>query len=293
MEKKYYFVKNGIAYGPVSPEDFLRYGVTPQTMVCPEGGNQWVMAGTLSELSCVFASKPATPPSPSRIAPPPIPQIPSKTPEIHANEEEIEYEFKKTNRMPYIIGAVVGVAIVVLVVVFLVFKPNQKRKPDYSINTTEDSTAVSDMTESEQPEEEVFTGGVGVELAKMAYKGSFFGIKEHNTSSELSSLGGTMSGYQRKVYYNGWRLQIFFDSYTERVTGIAASKDLTGEGQSVYDACREFDYVMDKKCDTAFDQPRTYVTSNGCYASSGYVGNKFYVYFYFPAAPDKRPAPRR
>ena len=149
------------------------------------------------------------------------------------------------------------------------------------------------MTEYEQPEEEVFTGGVGVELAKMAYKGSFFGIKEHNTSSELSSLGGTMSGYQRKVYYNGWRLQIFFDSYTERVTGIAASKDLTGEGQSVYDACREFDYVMDKKCDTAFDQPRTYVTSNGCYASSGYVGNKFYVFFYFPAAPDKRPAPRR
>ena len=158
MEKKYYFVKNGIAYGPVSPEDFLRYGVTPQTMVCPEGGNQWVMAGTLSELSSVFASKPATPPSPSRIAPPPIPQNLSKTPEIYANEEEIEYEFKKTNRMPYIIGAVVGVVIVVLVVVYLVFKPNQKRKPDYSINTTEDSTAVSDMTESEQPEEEVFTG---------------------------------------------------------------------------------------------------------------------------------------
>ena len=98
MEKKYYFVKNGIAYGPVSPEDFLRYGVTPQTMVCPEGGNQWVMAGTLSELSSVFASKPATPPSPSRIAPPPIPQILSKTPETYANEEEIEYEFKKTNR---------------------------------------------------------------------------------------------------------------------------------------------------------------------------------------------------
>ncbi|MGM9868156.1 MAG: DUF4339 domain-containing protein [Sodaliphilus sp.] len=299
MEKKYYFVQNGTAYGPISPAEFQRYGITSQTMVCPEGGNQWVPAGTLSELSSVFGPKSATPPPFRSVTPPPPPptskpvsDVPPRSPKMPVSESETEFE--KTNRMPYIIGSVVAVAIVVLIVVFLVFDPN-KSKPNYTINTDEDTEEyIAPDQEEEVEEEEIFTGGVGVELAQMAYQGSFFGITENATSSELSALGGYMTGIQRKVDYEGYHLQIFFaDPYTSYVTGIAASKDLTYSDQSVYDACREFEEVMSKKCDKALDSPRTYVTSNGCYASAGYVGSKFYVYFYFPNATGKDPAPRK
>lgn len=49
---KYYFVgHDNRPYGPVSPEEFAKWGLTPDTLVCPVGGQAWVPLHSVPGLS--------------------------------------------------------------------------------------------------------------------------------------------------------------------------------------------------------------------------------------------------
>lgn len=49
---KYYFVgKDNRSYGPVSPEEFAKWGLTPESLVCPVGGQAWVPLHSVPGLS--------------------------------------------------------------------------------------------------------------------------------------------------------------------------------------------------------------------------------------------------
>ena len=68
----YYFVdNNGQQQGPVPANDLPRYGATPQTLVWKQGMANWQPAGTVAELSGMFAP-PVAPPPPSYAPPQPI-----------------------------------------------------------------------------------------------------------------------------------------------------------------------------------------------------------------------------
>ena len=81
----YYFVDNyGQKQGPVSASDLPKYGVTPQTKVWKEGMSAWQPAGSVEEVSAVFASpqSSAPPPPPPATPPPPPPFVPPQSPPV-------------------------------------------------------------------------------------------------------------------------------------------------------------------------------------------------------------------
>lgn len=313
MEKMYYFVQGGKPYGPVAVSDFQRYGIDGQTLVFTKGMTNWTRAADVPELSHLFAPKP-----PVFAATPPTSPTPPGTPPPYdsTSSNGIEEEEPKSTKPYVIVGVIAAIVLIVLLVFFIFFYPKNKAHSDgenYDWDSVAqvDSTAFVDSV-ADYPADTVWTsevepsdsyeddyepsyGGYGSQLANMALGGTFFGISEGATGDEIRSYGGSVMGEQRKATLDGWKLQIFFDgnagaSYSV-VTGIAASRDMSGTGQSVYEACHEFDEQMGRYCSRTSDG--SYITSSGCYASSGYVGSKFYVYFYFPNAPQKDPAPCR
>lgn len=313
MEKRYYFVQGGKPYGPVAVSDFQRYGIDGQTLVFTEGMTNWVKAADVPELSHLFAPKPPVfaPTPPTSPTPPGTPPPYDSTSSYDFEEEE-----PKSTKPYVIVGVIAAIVLIALLVFFIFFYPKNKAHSngvnyDWDTVAQVDSTVFVDSV-ADYPADTVWTsevepsdsyeddyepsyGGYGSQLANMALGGTFFGISEGATGDEIRSYGGSVMGEQRKATLDGWKLQIFFDgnagaSYSV-VTGIAASRDMSGTGQSVYEACHEFDEQMGRYCSQTSNG--SYITSSGCYASSGYVGSKFYVYFYFPNAPQKDPAPCR
>ena len=313
MEKRYYFVQGGNPYGPIAVSDFQRYGIDGQTLVFTKGMANWTRAADVPELSHLFAPKP-----PVFAATPPTSPTPPGTPPPYdsTSSNGIEEEEPKSTKPYVIVGVIAAIVLIALLVFFIFFYPKNKAHSegenyDWDSVAQVDSTAFVDSV-ADYPADTVWTsevepsdsyeedyepsyGGYGSQLANMALGGTFFGISEGATGDEIRSYGGSVMGEQRKATLDGWKLQIFFDgnagaSYSV-VTGIAASRDMSGTGQSVYEACHEFDEQMGRYCSQTSNG--SYITSSGCYASSGYVGSKFYVYFYFPNAPQKDPAPCR
>ena len=313
MEKRYYFVQGGKPYGPVAVSDFQRYGIDGQTLVFTKGMTNWTRAADVPELSHLFAPKPPVfaPTPPTSPTPPGTPPPYDSTSSYDFEEEE-----PKSTKPYVIVGVIAAIVLIALLVFFIFFYPKNKAHSegenyDWDSVAQVDSTAFVDSV-ADYPADTVWTsevepsdsyeddyepsyGGYGSQLANMALGGTFFGISEGATGDEIRSYGGSVMGEQRKATLDGWKLQIFFDgnagaSYSV-VTGIAASRDMSGTGQSVYEACHEFDEQMGRYCSQTSNG--SYITSSGCYASSGYVGSKFYVYFYFPNAPQKDPAPCR
>lgn len=313
MEKRYYFVQGGKPYGPVAVSDFQRYGIDGQTLVFTKGMTNWTRAADVPELSHLFAPKPPVfaPTPPTSPTPPGTPPPYDSTSSYDFEEEE-----PKSTKPYVIVGVIAAIVLIALLVFFIFFYPKNKAHNDGE-NYDWDSVAQVDSTvfvdsvadyladtvwtsevepsDSYEDDYEPSYGGYGSQLANMALGGTFFGISEGATGDEIRSYGGSVMGEQRKATLDGWKLQIFFDgnagaSYSV-VTGIAASRDMSGTGQSVYEACHEFDEQMGRYCSQTSNG--SYITSSGCYASSGYVGSKFYVYFYFPNAPQKDPAPCR
>ncbi len=313
MEKRYYFVQGGKPYGPVAVSDFQRYGIDGQTLVFTKGMTNWTRAADVPELSHLFAPKPPVfaPTPPTSPTPPGTPPPYDSTSSYDFEEEE-----PKSTKPYVIVGVIAAIVLIALLVFFIFFYPKNKAHSD-GVNYDWDSVAQVDSavfvdSVADYPADTVWTsevepsdsyeddyepsyGGYGSQLANMALGGTFFGISEGATGDEIRSYGGSVMGEQRKATLDGWKLQIFFDgnagaSYSV-VTGIAASRDMSGTGQSVYEACHEFDEQMGRYCSRTSNG--SYITSSGCYASSGYVGSKFYVYFYFPNAPQKDPAPCR
>lgn len=58
MEKYFYLNSNNEQAGPISPEDFGRYGVSETTMIWKQGMPNWVRAGQIPELSSFFHTPP-------------------------------------------------------------------------------------------------------------------------------------------------------------------------------------------------------------------------------------------
>ena len=314
MGKRYYFVQGGKPYGPVAVSDFQRYGIDGQTLVFTKGMTNWTRAADVPELSHLFAPKP-----PAFVPTPPTSPTPPGTPPPYdsTSSNGIEKEEPKSTKPYVIVGVIAAIVLIALLVFFIFFYPKNKASADNWEGTDCDSAATEvadsavdsvdvyaadtvwtsevEPSDSYEDDYEPSYGGYGSQLANMALGGTFFGISEGATGDEIRSYGGSVMGEQRKATLDGWKLQIFFDgnagaSYSV-VTGIAASRDMSGTGQSVYEACHEFDEQMGRYCSQTSDG--SYITSSGCYASSGYVGSKFYVYFYFPNAPQKDPAPCR
>ena len=51
MAKYYYVGADSRTYGPVEPSQFAACGLTADSLVCPEGGQQWVPLGSIPGLS--------------------------------------------------------------------------------------------------------------------------------------------------------------------------------------------------------------------------------------------------
>ncbi|MCM1005666.1 MAG: CD225/dispanin family protein [Prevotella sp.] len=50
MNQYYYVASDNKSYGPVTPDQFARYGINGRTLVCPVGGTSWVPASNIPEL---------------------------------------------------------------------------------------------------------------------------------------------------------------------------------------------------------------------------------------------------
>jgi len=80
----YYFIdSSGQQQGPVAAHDLPRYGVTPQTNVWKEGMANWQPAGSVAELSRLFASPPPVAP--------PLPYTPQPQPSVEPLEKPNNY----------------------------------------------------------------------------------------------------------------------------------------------------------------------------------------------------------
>lgn len=62
MDKYFYIDSNNEQFGPISPEEFGRYGVTETTKIWKQGMPVWLRAGQLPELLPYLRTTPPPPP---------------------------------------------------------------------------------------------------------------------------------------------------------------------------------------------------------------------------------------
>lgn len=223
---------------------------------------------------------------------------------------------KKSNKKLYIIGGIVG-GILLLVIIGIVgtaiwWYTAQKNLDDYNYSTDTEEVVYNDYEEQVEeaaPAEEVRKGfeevdmphagqfNMGIELANMAAGEHFVGTYKGMTVGDFDDISYklTKAGKQMKYDRDGYRYQFFFDgSVTDdssTITGVAVSTDLTGQPASKYDLVTDFEDVFEEM--TLSKSGNNYITDIGSYVSCGYVGSRFYVYYYYENAPDKSPAPRK
>ena len=223
---------------------------------------------------------------------------------------------KKSNKKLYIIGGIVG-GILLLVIIGIVgtaiwWYTTQKNLDDYNYSTDTEEVVYNDYEEQVEeaaPAEEVRKGfeevdmphagqfNMGIELANMAAGEHFVGTYKGMTVGDFDDISYklTKAGKQMKYDRDGYRYQFFFDgSVTDdssTITGVAVSTDLTGQPASKYDLVTDFEDVFEEM--TLSKSGNNYITDIGSYVSCGYVGSRFYVYYYYENAPDKSPAPRK
>ena len=123
--------------------------------------------------------------------------------------------------------------------------------------------------------------------------GQFVNIYPGITGNEFSSIAYldkcSAANQLRVDNSDGIRYQFFFMGSNKNsgpLTGVAVSCE--GSGQ-----CGEFEsYITQSGLFTTVGN-HLYETPQGCYISPGYSGNRFYIYYYLPNAPEKNPAPRK
>lgn len=65
---RYYFVgQDNKSYGPITPQEFASYGLTPESLVCPEGGNAWVPLHSVPGLTGFVGQDASRAPEPPRV----------------------------------------------------------------------------------------------------------------------------------------------------------------------------------------------------------------------------------
>lgn len=133
------------------------------------------------------------------------------------------------------------------------------------------------------------------------YEGSSIGEEMANLVSE-DGFAGTMDGMTLQDQFNGWHssamgrlrqvkgsdggynYQFFFNSDDGRLSGIALSHyvdDPWGECATI-----------DERLGTSDSDPMV-TMPNGAMVSPGHTGDKVYIYYFYPCAPDPNPAPRK
>ena len=254
------------------------------------------------------AAKPA-PAKPAPVKPAPAPKP------VTASTSAVQPP-KKSNKNLFIIGGIVG-GILLLVIIGIVgtaiwWYTAQKNLDDYNYSTDTEEVVYNDYEEQAEeaaPVEEVRKGfeevdmppagqfNMGIELANMAAGEHFAGTYKGMTVGDFDDISYklTKAGKQMKYDRDGYRFQFFFDgSVTDdssTITGVAVSTDLTGQPASKYDLVTDFEDVFEEM--TLSKSGNNYITDIGSYVSCGYVGSRFYVYYYYENAPDKSPAPRK
>ncbi|MBQ0121430.1 MAG: hypothetical protein KBT13_10005 [Bacteroidales bacterium] len=223
---------------------------------------------------------------------------------------------KKSNKNLFIIGGIVG-GILLLVIIGIVgtaiwWYTAQKNLDDYNYSTDTEEVVYNDYEEQAEeaaPVEEVRKGfeevdmppagqfNMGIELANMAAGEHFAGTYKGMTVGDFDDISYklTKAGKQMKYDRDGYRFQFFFDgSVTDdssTITGVAVSSDLTGQPASKYELVTDFEDVLEEMI--LSKSGNNYITNIDSYVSCGYVGSRFYVYYYYENAPDKSPAPRK
>ena len=252
---------------------------------------------------------PAAPAKPAPVKPAPAPKP------VTASTSAVQPP-KKSNKNLFIIGGIVG-GILLLVIIGIVgtaiwWYTAQKNLDDYNYSTDTEEVVYNDYEEQAEeaaPVEEVRKGfeevdmppagqfNMGIELANMAAGEHFAGTYKGMTVGDFDDISYklTKAGKQMKYDRDGYRFQFFFDgSVTDdssTITGVAVSSDLTGQPASKYELVTDFEDVLEEMI--LSKSGNNYITNIDSYVSCGYVGSRFYVYYYYENAPDKSPAPRK
>lgn len=219
---------------------------------------------------------------------------------------------KSSNNLIFIFVAIA--VVLVGVIVFLLLrnsKDNNANDDNYTSSpVTEEVEEVEfDENNSEEDSSDNSTYGftevdfptgynMGEELADMAISGNFAGTHYGMTAGELSNSNvwseGTVSGKQFKFERYPYLIQMFFDGSpyddSSTITGVALSCDMDYEDISREEACSEFEGTLDSY--GLSSNGRSYITESGAWISGGYKGSRFYIYYYYPNATSKDPAPR-
>ena len=133
------------------------------------------------------------------------------------------------------------------------------------------------------------SSGLGASYAASALEGMFAGTWEGELSSSLSGKAGSMGrGSYKRITSGGITYSYVFKHgdvrYDDSQTLTSVSIEVSGVS-SPWDECDEFDRYMESNGATLAASTGNgriiYRTPAGNYASSGYVGRKFVVYFYY------------
>lgn len=72
MKEYYYLDAEQQQKGPIDPSDFMRLGITKNTLLWKNGMAGWQAAGMIPELALYFQAAPPPPPAAERIVPPQV-----------------------------------------------------------------------------------------------------------------------------------------------------------------------------------------------------------------------------
>ena len=209
--------------------------------------------------------------------------------EIEETEEETTSNFKL--KPAYLIGAGAIAALAILAIVLL----NKKDEPavQYSEPVTEEVSAFVEEPVVEEPsmpttyEFPSYEGySIGEEMANLVTPDGFAGTMDGMTLQQQFEGWNTTSGgglKQAKAEDNGYNYQFFFNP-DGQLSGIALSHYC----DDPWEECQ----TIDEKLGTD-DSNRMVTLSNGSQVSPGYTGDKVYIFYFYPCAPDPNPAPRR
>jgi hypothetical protein len=166
--KKYFYLKNGQQVGPFSYDELWNQKIAPNTKVWCEGMPEWKNANTIHEFANWFPPQPVAQKRP---------QQPIRKPQQSARPiRRIPVKQKKSYR------GIIGVAVFVISVVFILFLVNQKSN-DLSNTSKKTKTEKIDI----QPESDLNLAG-GSNPATEQVIGTTQEIEQENTSNQEPEL---------------------------------------------------------------------------------------------------------
>ena len=304
--KQYYFLDGAnVQQGPLTLDQLAAY-ITPQTYVWCEGFDNWYPALNVPEVMNAIAAAQAQAQ---------VQTQPEATQMMGAAPQSASYNYTEdsssNNSKKIIIAAVVALLLIGggVAAYFLLGSNSHRSRVDDDEDETEEvieAKAEEAPAKEEEPMATSYTNvplpkgdDMGARLADMAAKRNFAGTHPGMTAGELGSTlyEGTVSGRQFKLNRPPYLMQMFFDGSPKKpnsvITGIAVSCDMDYEYISRETACRDFENRLSELGLERAADGRSFISRYGAYVSGGYARSRFYIYYYYPNAPEKGPAPRK